>query len=395
VTSVEDLPEFSATPEQFMADAERMILDDARRCPMSKDLFGVNVYRRDDVLTGLRDRRAEARLIWGLMVQGITEGQLFDTLSTSILNINGPDHLRQRSLVQKAFTPASIERIRPAMVDLANELIDAFDDDGCANQDPVQVICTMLGVPRQDRHTFRTWLDTISFALSSVAGAKRAEIEAAQMALGAYAEGLIESRRRTPGDDLVTALIAAEDAGDRFSHDEILRMIIGLLFAGHDTTRNQLGRALVTFSTHPDQWDWLADHPEAAPQALDECMRFAPSVGGVAPRQLTGDLTIGGIEFPAGSILSLSTLAASRDPAYVDAPDVFDITASRSVPPLAFGGGPHLCLGINLAKAEMVEALILLSRRLRGLRPAAPAVFPPQVGIYGPTTAPLAFRKVA
>jgi cytochrome P450 len=402
VTSPADLPMFAPEWSDFLDHGEALLLEHARGCPMSRTPFGVDVYRRDDVNAALRDRTIEARVTLALMAQGVTSGQLFDTMNASILNQNGPDHLRERSLVGKAFTPASVERVRPVMRTIAAELIDTFAARGhCefmedfANHFPVQVIATMLGVPVEDRHTFRQWLDTITFALSSVAASNRDEIELAQIALAEYVEDMVSRRRDDPGDDLVTALLAAEEAGDRFTHDEVRRMIISLLFAGHDTTRNQLGRALVTFSEHPDQWAWLAEHPESAPQAVDECLRYCPSVGGVAPRLATAPVTLGGVDIPAGTILRLATVTASRDPHYYDEPDRFDITVARPVAALTFGGGPHLCLGINLARAEMAEALVLLSQRLRDLAPDGPATFPPQVGIYGPSMVPLRFTPTA
>ena len=173
MASLDDLPVFIPDFQEFMARGEELVLEQARKCPMARGMFGLELFRRDDVQTALRDRRIEARISLALLAQGVTDGQLFDTLSNSLLNINGPEHQRQRSLVGKAFTPASVERIRPAMRDLANELIDEFAPHGevefmesFANQYPVQVICTMLGVPRIERHTFRIWLDTISFALA-------------------------------------------------------------------------------------------------------------------------------------------------------------------------------------------------------------------------------------
>jgi len=404
MASVDDLAPFDRDPVEFMLRGEEMMLEIAKSgCPAMKLPFGVGVFSRELVNATLRDRKMEARIIAALLVQGITEGQLYDNLSTSILNMNGPEHQRLRQLVLAAFTPTRIERLRPAMRTIAHELIDTFAAAGevefmeqFANQYPVQVICTVLGVPRGDRHLFRAWLDEISFGLSALAAARRESIEQAQRELNDYLRSMIDARRANPGDDLITALLAAEDEGDRLTHDEVVRMTGGLLFAGHDTTRNQLGRGLHAFADHPDQWALLAAHPELAAAAVDEVMRRFPAVGGVSPRQASADVELPGLTIPAGTVINVSTLAANHDPAvYGNDAERFDISLERPATNLTFGGGPHLCLGINLAKAEMQEAYVALATRLADLSLIGEPVYPPRVGIYGPDVLNLAFTASA
>jgi cytochrome P450 len=187
----------------------------------------------------------------------------------------------------------------------------------------------------------------------------------------------------------VSALIQAEDGGDRLSGPELRSLIASLLFAGYDTTRNQLGIALFLFTLFPEQWRLLAERPELAPNAVEEILRFQGTVT-VAPRVAFESLDIGEYHVPAGTIVSLSTAAANHDPAVHVRPGVFDITIQREAP-LTFGGGPHYCLGANLARAEMQEALALLARRMPDVRVAGDATWRPRTGIFGPNRLPLAF----
>jgi cytochrome P450 len=188
---------------------------------------------------------------------------------------------------------------------------------------------------------------------------------------------------------MVTSLVEASEDGDRLSTLELRAMIGGLLFAGYDTTRNQLGHAVFTFCHHPEQWDLLAAEPDLASRSVDEVMRLVGAVSGV-PRITTEDLDIDGWAVPAGTVVFLSLASANRDEAVYDDALAFDITADR-VSHLTFGGGPHYCLGANLARAEMEEALRILPRRLRSIRLDAQPSWRENTGISGPSHLPLAF----
>jgi cytochrome P450 len=207
--------------------------------------------------------------------------------------------------------------------------------------------------------------------------------------IGSYVENFIAERRARPEDYLVTALIQAEDGGDRLSAAELRTLIPSLLFAGYDTTRNQLGIALFLFGVFPDQWRLLAERPELVPNAVDEVLRFQGVVS-IAPRIAHEGLVIGEYDVPAGTMVSLSTGAANHDPAVHANPERFDVTIERE-PPLTFGGGAHYCLGANLARAEMQEALRLLVTRMPDVRVAGEVQWRPRTGIFGPTRLPLAF----
>jgi cytochrome P450 len=262
-----------------------------------------------------------------------------------------------------------------------------------ADHYPIQLICELLGVPRKDYALFGGWANALTWALSLELGAHLEEVSAGLIGIGTYIEEFIAERHIHPEDDLVTALIQAEDGGDRLSGPELRTLIASLLFAGYDTTRNQLGIGLFVFTQYPDQWRLLRAQPELAPKAVEEILRFQGTVN-VAPRVAFEALTIGDYDVPPGTIVSLSTAAANHDPAVHTAPERFDITAERE-PPLTFGGGPHYCLGANLARAEMQEALLVLARRMPELRVAGEVTWRPRTGIFGPTALPLAFGASA
>jgi cytochrome P450 len=183
--------------------------------------------------------------------------------------------------------------------------------------------------------------------------------------------------------------VQAEEAGDRLSDEELQSLIASLLFAGYDTTRNQLGLAMWLFAQYPDQWDLLAKRPELATRAVEEIMRFRGAVA-VAPRVVAEDFELNGYHFTAGTMLSLSTGAANHDPVVYHDPYRFDISVERE-PQLTFGGGPHYCLGASLARAEMQEALPMFADRLPGLALDGEPTWRPPFGIYGPETLPVTF----
>jgi cytochrome P450 len=379
-----------------VADPEPVMVDLRRRSSVVRNPLGASVIRREVVRQLLSDPRLISSIPALVRIQGVDTGQLADMVSSSVIAIDGADHTRLRRLVSRSFTPSAAARHRPAMRVLVNELLDGFASSGrCefvadfANHYPVQVICEVLGVPREDHDDFAHWGDSLTYVLSLELGAHLEEVEQAVENLRTYVERLIADRSATPRDDLVTSLVQASEDGDRLSEAELFSMIGGILFAGYDTTRNQLGMAMAKFCEHPDQWKLLAEQPDLAPQAVDEVMRLVGAVGGV-PRVATEDLEVDGWAIPAGTILFLSVASANRDETVFDDPLGFDITAARESQ-LTFGGGPHYCLGVHLARAEMEEALRILPARLPNLRLDGEPVWREGTGIAGPSVLPLAF----
>lgn len=382
-------PEFEADPATVMAGIR------AQSC-IARTAIGAVVVERAQVEALLGDPRLDSSLLPIVRMQGLTEGPVFELLSRALLSVDGEDHTRLRKLVSRAFTPRSVETLRASMASLSEELVAAIAPAGrCefmtafADHYPIQMICELLGVPREDYARFGEWANGLTWVLSFELAMRMPEIQAAFDGLTGYLEAFIEDRRRAPQDDLVTRLIEAEDGGDRLSPIELRSMIGALLFAGYDTTRNQLGIAMSLFAEHPEQWDLLGREPQRVGAAVEEVLRFQGTVN-VAPRVARETLDVGGYRIPAGTLLTLSTGAANHDPAAFDHPERFDISVERETP-LTFGGGPHYCLGANLARAEMQEALLVLSRRLRDLRIDGEVTWRPRTGIFGPTRLPLRF----
>jgi cytochrome P450 len=373
------------------------IIDDLRRATgVVRTPVGAMVIRRDLVQGLLADRRLGTSMLQIAAIQGVTDGIVYDLLRNSLLVVEGDDHARIRRLVNRAFTPRAVDRHRPVMQDILGSLLDPVVARGrcelmgeVAEHYPIRVICHLLGVPDEDLGDFTAWARAVAWVLSFALSTHRDEAEWGAMQIDAYVGRLVESRRREPADDMVTELVQAEEAGDRLSDWELRALIGGLLFAGFDTTRNQLGLALAVFCEHPDQWALLGSQPALAARAVDEVMRFAGAVRAV-PRVVVEPLSVDGYELPLGTLVTLSTGAANRDPtAFVD-PGTFDITVARE-PHLTFGGGPHYCLGANLARAEMQEALAAMAARMPGLVLDGEPTWREPMGIFGPETLPLRF----
>jgi cytochrome P450 len=378
------------------AEAEKLLTDLRAVSSVVRNPLGATIIRREAVHKLLSDPRLVSSIPHLLRLQGVSEGRLADMMSSSVIAVDGDDHTRLRRLVSRAFTPRAASLHRPAMRALVAELTDRFAGRGrCefvsefADHYPVQVICEVLGVPRDDHELFARWGDALTFALSLQLSSHRDEVEQASQALSDYVERLVAARKVRPREDLVSNLVQASEDGDRLSPMELFSMIGGLLFAGYDTTRNQLGQAMVIFAQHPEQWALLGAHPELASGAVDEVMRLVGAVSGV-PRVTLEDVEVDDWLIPASTLVFLLVASANRDEAFFDDPGGFDITRQGETH-LTFGAGPHYCLGANLARAEMEEALTVLPRRLRDLRFESDPVWRVGTGILGPSELALAF----
>ena len=394
--TLEEAPFVDWFDPEVIADPEPLLSDLRSRTAVARMPLGASVIRREEVRQLLSDPRLISSIPALVRIQGVSEGPLYDMVAASVIAIDGPDHTRLRRLVSRSFTPTAAARHRPAMRKLVNELVDGFAAAGrCefvadfADHYPVQVICEVLGVPREDHDDFARWGEAITFVLSLELGARLDEVQHAVGALRGYVEKLIDDRRRLPRDDLVTSLVQASEDGDRLSEPELFSMIGGILFAGYDTTRNQLGAAMAKFCEYPDQWKLLAEQPDLAPRAVDEVMRVVGAVASV-PRVAMEDIEVDGWAIPAGTLVFLSVASANRDETVFEDSLAFDISVERETQ-LTFGGGPHYCLGVHLARAEMEEALRILPTRLPNLRLDGEPVWRAGTGIAGPSFLPLAF----
>jgi cytochrome P450 len=295
----------------------------------------------------------------------------------SLTSLDPPEHTRLRRLVVRAFTARRVEQLRARVAKLVDELLDALETrprpvdmvEHFSLPLPVAVICELLGVPATDRPKFHALSDT----LMSDAQGDPGKVEAAFGEFAAYFAGLVAAKRAKPTDDLVTALIAARDEEDRLSERELVTLGMGLLLAGHETTANQINMLLLTLLHHPEQLADLRADPDAIAAAVEELMRFVQlGDGGVSfPRVTTEEVELSGVTLPAGVAVLPALSAANRDPAVFADPDRLDLTRTDN-PHVGFGAGVHHCLGAQLARMELQEALRGLLRRLPGLRIAVP-----------------------
>lgn len=360
--------------------------------------FGFIITRYDDVVALLRDKRFHQAASLIPQISGVTDERFLGRQRQSILTAEGDDHTRLRRLVAPAFSPRSADRLRPFMREVVNRLLDPVAPTGRAElvadvcePYPIPIICKLLGAPESDWKLFSRWATDILRIFSVDLNEQIPYIVAAQDELDAYTRELIAGRRDQPGEDLLTDLIAAEEAGDRLSSDELVMMAEAVLVGGTDTTRNQLACTVALFLDYPDQWALLAERPELASRAVEESMRFLGAIGGTG-RVASVDIEYRDVVFPAGTLVFPSLLGANYDGGTWTEPERFDITRQSETPQLTFGSGIHYCLGAALARAELQEALPILARRFRNMEADGPVVWKdPGVGIWGPARLPLRF----
>ncbi len=386
-----DLPEVALANGDF-EERRALRLSLATDHWLVRNLFGYEVLRYEDATAVLRDKRWHSATSRIPELMGITNPAFLERQQVSILSAEGDVHTRLRRLVAPAFSPRAADRLRPFMREVMNGLIDNVADTGRADFTtdicepyPIPIICELLGAPKKDWQLFSRLASDVLEIFSADVVDKLDVIMKAQEELGDYSRGLIAERRNKPADDLLTDLIAAEEAGDKLSNDELVMMVNAVIVGGTDTTRNQLGCAVAVFADHPDQWALLAERPNLAPRAVEESMRYFGAVRGTA-RFASCDIEYRDVVFPAGTFIAIGLADANRDPAVFTEPGAFDITSeASSQPQLTFGSGIHYCLGAALARAELQEALPLLAQRMPKLAIDGDITWKPDgVGIFGP-----------
>jgi cytochrome P450 len=389
-----DVPYFDISDPTFSVSSEA-VMEAREQSWYARTNVGIAVLRYEQVGALLKDRRlCQGSFEWPAQ-NGITGGPLADWWAEILLSREGDDHRRLRKLVNPAFSPRLIQTMVPRFQALANELIDGFIDRGeCefasefAEPYASRVLCQLFGMPEDDWKDLAQWAGDINLAFGVTIAEDLPRIEAALASMYARGEELIAERREKPGDDVVSSLVAAQEVEGRLSESELRSMLALLIVGGMDTTKNQLGLAMRLFIDHPDQWVLLAERPELAGNAIEEVMRFRPTVTWVT-RMATEDFEFEGVEIPAGTTIQLISPPANTDPTAVGS-EGFDITLERPSH-FGFGGGAHHCVGHFLARIDMREALPLLARRLREPRYASTPSFRPESGVTGPIELPMAF----
>jgi cytochrome P450 len=301
-------------------------------------------------------------------------------LNQNMLHSDPPEHSRLRRLVSQAFTPRRVEALRPRTAEVVAGLVNSIAARGSADLVrefalplPVTVICELLGVPVHERHGFFDLTDVIRTRGQAGRGSEQdnAAVQAAQQSLADYLADLIRRKRADPADDLLSALIAARDEDSKLSERELVSSAFLLLFAGHQTTADFLGNAIVSLLTHPGQLALLQEHPDLIPQAVEELLRFDGSVPVASPRIAHEDVEYRGVQIPAGSVVTVVLNSANHDADHFTDADHLDITRPHNSH-MAFGHGIHFCLGVSLARMEAQVALSTLFRRIPDLTLAVP-----------------------
>ncbi|MEL6126565.1 MAG: cytochrome P450 [Pseudomonadota bacterium] len=326
---------------------------------------------------------------------GVGSGHFADWWRETILVTEGADHRRLRKFVNPAFSPKTVRNLMPEFERVTHELVDQFIDKGSCDfmtefADPYagRVLTMLLGMPASAAGEILRLAADMGLALGVTYKESLPVIEQATENMYALVGDLVAERQKAPKDDILSVLVNAADGDDRLSHDELMNMGVMLVFAGVDTTRNQLGLGMSMFLDHPDQWEILAAQPELDMAASNECMRLRPTITWVT-REAIEDFEFQGLEIKTGTTLHLLSESAGSDPRTFEG-SPFDITVRRTRN-YGFGGGMHVCLGQIVARNDMAVAYRLLSSRLTDIRALEGAEWLPDSGNTGPTSLPIAF----
>lgn len=433
-----ELPELDYTDPALRGERFHAAMAQLRESAQAADApwlargpYGYIVLDREAAEFFLRTRAATFPGMKIAEIFGVTEGPLYEQMQRNILHVNGPHHARLRGLINPALSPRAVEQYRPAMREFLEgllaeavavgvaagpaeeeeagreaghvgdarevrcEFVEAF-----AKRYPSQVIAKVMGAPLADAPRLHHWSNWIQrqFDAASMAS-EREGIEEAVEEFYAYAEALLAERRQAPGEDLMSRLIAATypdaDTGraERLSDVECINLVFNVLAGGVDTTQSQLAHAVRLLAERPNQWRALVADPSRAQAAVEEALRYEPITPFTA-RITSEELTYRDVTFPEGTVVMVCAFTGNRDlPADEQGEggaDSFDITANRGrARALTFGAGVHYCVGANLARLELTEALSFLADRVREVELDGEPVFESITGIYGLAELPL------
>jgi cytochrome P450 len=348
--------------------------------PVHRSPFGYWVLsRHQDVDMILRDSRGRSDFphdeTWARH-RGGPQSAIVRSTAQWMMMCDGAAHRRLRTLVTQVFTARAVQRLRPRIAAVIDGLFDEIGEgeidlvEDLALPLPIMVIGELLGIPRADRGRCRAWTDWIGHVIDPIVTPDmQVAMNRAATEFGAYLTEQIRLRRANPGPDLLSSLVRTDDAGERLTDDEVVANVLLLFNAGHETTVNLIGNGMLALLRHPDQMTLLRETPGLMSQAVEELIRYDSPVQ-VGARIMAADVPLGGTTIPAGAKVMLLYGAANRDPARYADPDRLDLRRA-GVKSLAFGGGPHFCIGAPLARLEIDMVFTALLERYRSIELAA------------------------
>ncbi|MEU3247786.1 MULTISPECIES: cytochrome P450 [unclassified Streptomyces] len=361
------------------------LYEELRETPVYHDADGPYVVSRYyDIQSLLHDPRisSDARNLKATAGDPLGDTEEESALPPAFLRLDPPEHDRLRRMTNRPFgpphSPRRVHEMHGELRDIVSGLIDGIGDperidlvDQFSYPFPVTVICRLLGVPREDEPRFHTWADILAASLDPVPGADAAErakvSNNARTELGMYLAGLIEERRRKPGEDMLSQLATAQGPDGAMTTMEVMSTAALLLIAGHETTVNLITNGMLTLLRHPEILERLRQEPKLAVPVVEELLRFEPPVQLLPQRSTLADIEVRGVTIPKGSSLWLVLAAGNRDPDRFENPDRFDPDRG-DIQHLGFGSGIHSCFGAPLARLEAQLALGELARRLENPR---------------------------
>jgi cytochrome P450 len=362
------------------------LLREGARAARVPELGTVYFLRYADVMEALQGRRFGAIGVRYYEQQGWCEGPYIDWVRRTVVFLDPPDHDRLRGLLSRAFTPRQVARVRPITEALAKELMDGALAarrvdlyEAFAQRLPLQVICGLLAIPSIDHQAVGEWTAALSLATATPTADARVGADRAILSFQEYTRAMIAERRVRPGEDLLSELISVEESGARLSEDELVAMVVQMLYAGHETTRNLIGNGLFTLLENPAQLARLRREPALLTGAVEEMLRFEPPILYVS-RVAQIDMEWAGVPVKKGDLVHLGLASANRDPEHWGHPDDFEVgrTPMRN---LSFGWGMHFCLGASIARMEGRVAFEALLGRTAKIEWAGPSP------VWAPATA--------
>jgi cytochrome P450 len=401
VTELE-LPEFDYTDPSLSGEDYRAAMSElAGKSWIASGPLGFLLLDRESSEFFLKAKTAVFPGLKIAEIFEISDGPLHEEIVRNIININGPDHGRLRNLLNPALSPRAAAKHRPMMRRFLEQLDEALPADGrvdfvdaFAKPYPSLVIAQLMGAPLEDAPKLHHWSNWIQrqFDPPSLV-AERARIEEAVEEFYVYADQLLPRKRAAPGEDLISVLIAAEDEEGKLSDVELVNLVLDVMVGGVDTAQSQLSHAVRLLAQHPDQWALLRERPELAGAAVEESLRYEP-VTPFTARITVEDVEYRDVSFPVGTVLMVSAWHANRDIEGEGDADRFDIAAERGrAKPLTFGAGIHYCVGANIARAELEEALHFLAERFERIELDGEPGYGTITGIYGMDSLPVVLAR--